>query len=179
MHSREKTRRRRDEPKYFYEVTWTNKTLLPGMDKSDPRPGCPSEAITDSVVRRIFGPNEQIAVLSNKFDPDFRLLHVGFRPIGRCIGYLSPVDLGEPPTPHVPPPTVRTSTAHPGVSPTDNKNDIEEAEREYYVSSILPALITIGVMLVVALIIVIVLVKYRRNQVTTTIKLMTLHNIIS
>lgn len=137
----------------YYELIWTNSSL-------SYREVCPVDHIKSSVVDRIFF--NDLDHISRIFEPDFELMAIQFTPLGNCSKMRSE-RLGTPPTAVFtvsPLPTTTTSTISPvSVGPSE-----EDTERAYYMSSILPALVTLVVMLFVALCVVCVLVRYRRSQ---------------
>lgn len=175
--SQKPSRSKREQPMFYYEAVWTNKSEL----LSSSGRGCPSEPINDNIVNRIFKGSEMDKLSNRLFEPDFRLLYIGFKAVGKCAEYMHAINMGELPVnvvnsgvngkgsknPALSPDLVKSSTLSPNVDTLD--------ESEYYVSSILPALVTIAVMLVISLVIVIILVRYRRNQDKTRFDVHTVH----
>lgn len=186
----------------FYEIIWTNRSISLNDDFDENK--CPIDLINDNIISRIFSSSHLTSSsstsgiinnnhhekkvdfdsVSKHFDPDFKLLHVSFRPVGHCVSQLSSYNLGEEPmeiilksTDHMRPDgdvISSTTSERPSVKTSASDNfDSEESEREYYMTAILPALITISVMLIIALIIVCLLVKYRRSQEKTVMNSMT------
>ena len=170
----------------FYEIVWTNKSLQ-NLE------ACPAEAINDNIINPIFK-RKSIEDISRSFEPDFSLLHIAFRPVGSCVNYLQNHRLGDEPvavfllnptsttqrTPVVTDEETDESQEgssnnkiNPILSRPSEDASFDESDREYYMTSILPALITITIMLIVALIIVCVLVRYRRSQEKTRFEVTT------
>jgi len=163
----------------YYEVIWTNKTTI--LDSMSVNPSCPEDLIRDVITGTLFSSND-LDRIGRHFDPEYRLLHIAFRPLGVCSKSMSSLRLGDEPVAVVTldgddgeverprgPSKIPTSSISSG--PTTPSE--EDSEREYYMTAILPAVITIGVMLIVALIIVCVLVKYRRSQEKTRFEVIT------
>lgn len=145
----------------YYEIVWTNSSLRY-------RDSCPYDAIESAIIDRLFNPmKHETTAISSYFEPEYTVVSVSLTPLGNCTRLMSERRLGKRPeistaTETPPTDTSTTSTNQPGVSVGTPGE--EDDERRYYMSSILPALITLVVMLVVALCVVCFLVRYRRSQ---------------
>lgn len=157
-HTKRRVSRELPHSSPYYEIVWTNSSLKH-------RDSCPVEAIQSSIIDKMFtGSSFETDQISRHFEPDFTVVTVAFTPLGNCSRRLQSIRLGAEPVIVVtvsPTESTTTSTNSPvSVGPRDDDDD----ETRYYMSSILPALITLVVMLIVALCVVCFLVRYRRSQ---------------
>lgn len=151
----------------YYEIVWTNKTLLLDPIASN----CPTNVINDNILNRLFSSRHDVESISRHFDPEYRLLHVAFRPMGGCSTALQSIQLGEQPVAVIDLDhnTTRTTVSgtvngQPVSERTPSEEEKEAAEEiDILMTSIVPAVAILVVLLSVTCVIVCCLASCRRR----------------
>lgn len=149
----------------FYEYSLTAKSF------ASINSNCPAEQIQRQVITRIFNvsnmePEARLAMLKKIFLPDYELVYLGFRSIGKCKNQISPTYIGTkliadrsqghdelltPTDQNLPP----TGPVQPSTTETTRTDDI-------LLRTIVPALLIIMIILLISCVLIVILVR-RRN----------------
>lgn len=162
-------RRRRSEAfegsfDQMYEFTWTNASE-PLIVKGS---GCPSNAIQDTIITKLFGGGDKFSTWDKIFAPKYRLISMEFSAAGKCLDYLTVKNSyrdGLKPTFL---PDLEQSEIRPDLPSTRGNPeppiDIRPGELEdYYLKTFVPLIAIFSAFLVLTFIIICVLIKCRRN----------------
>ena len=154
-------------PQSYYKIVWTNSSdaLLFYNNK------CPSHAIRESIHKKLFGGNYGFSEIEKKFGLKYKLIFVSFNTTERCLNYLSPNVIYKDNLK----PIFLTSKSDEEIEvysiPKSDQdlemidNEIDEQDiTEYYIKTIVPAMITILIMLLFSFILLCILIRYRKNN---------------
>ncbi|XP_074604934.1 uncharacterized protein LOC141858172 [Brevipalpus obovatus] len=148
----------------MYEFTWTNSSG-PLIVKGS---GCPSGAIQDTIITKLFGGGDKFSTWDKIFAPKYRLISMEFSAVGKCLDYLTVKNSyrdGLKPTFL---PDLEQSEIRPDLPSTmgnpEPPIDIRPGELEdYYLKTFIPLIAIFSAFLVLTFIIICVLIKCRRN----------------
>lgn len=151
----------------MYEFTWTNKTdaLLVQGNK------CPSQPIQNSIITKLYGGSVTFSTLEKIFSDKYRLMTVEFYAVGKCLNYFSNRALYrdnlKPNFISIDSDQDGTKEPHDfvdGEKTTINESDIRTNELEdYYVKTMAPLIVLVGIFLVLTCVIICILLKCRRG----------------
>ena len=152
----------------YYKFVWTNSSnpLLAYGNQ------CPSHAIQETIHKQLFGREGGFEEIEEAFKPKYRLIFVAFNATKKCSSSLSPNVIYKD---NLEPIFVTSEGEEEvevySISKTDqdldniDENEMEEQDiTEYYLKTIVPAMITIAVMLFISCILFCVLLRQRRKQ---------------
>ncbi|XP_053214846.1 dystroglycan 1-like [Panonychus citri] len=148
----------------MYEYVWTNKTE-PLLAKGGE---CPSTDIQDYILSKLFQPESNFETWDEKFADKYRVMSIEFKPVGKCSNYMTNREMyRDNMKPNIIPEKDLKS------QPNDNVNYGQPASKDYevhanelddyYLRTIIPAIGTVAILLVVLCVIVCILVKCRKD----------------
>jgi len=155
----------------YYEIVLTNKSLM--LDPEGASSKCPVDVIEDSIIRKIFKNinHHDIDSLSRFFDPEYRLLHISFKPLASCVRHLETYRTGEEPVAvmdpiidSIPKEKENKTRSTPGVSQEPTPSLEDEDETDIYMTTIMPAMIIVAALLLISFILICCLTCFRRRQ---------------
>uniref|UniRef100_T1KAE7 Peptidase S72 domain-containing protein n=1 Tax=Tetranychus urticae TaxID=32264 RepID=T1KAE7_TETUR len=148
----------------MYEYVWTNKTE-PLLAKGGE---CPSTDIQTHILHKLFKPDTTFETWDEKFADKYRIMSIEFKPVGKCSNYMTSREVyRDNVKPNIIPERDITHETVDNVNygqPTSKDYDVHTNELDdYYLRTIIPAIATVAVLLVVLCVIVCILVKCRRD----------------
>ncbi|RWS22403.1 dystroglycan-like protein [Leptotrombidium deliense] len=150
--------KREIDQQYYYELIWTNVSSAITNDSN-----CASEIIQDKIVNPIFSDSENDFVsIRQKLEPDFNLLHMAFKPMGKCVGLMSEREIGMKPI------VITTSSAIPSTGTdaesTTDATEASEISPEEYVSVTAAIALAVIVVAFCCVILAILCIRFIRKQ---------------
>ena len=135
---------------------------------------CPGDQIQRDVVTPLFNvsnvdPEARLAMLRELFLPDYELVYVGFRSIGKCKNQISPTYMGAKMVAEL------RSTEYDEIftttelsllssGPVQPSQTATTREDEILLRTIVPALLIIVIILLISCLLIVMLVRFRRNH---------------
>ena len=151
--------------KTFYEYVISNTRSYASTAAN----ACPADQLQRDIVTRLFNvsnldPEARLAMLKDLFLPDYELVYVGFRSIGKCKNQISPTYMGSKMIAEF-----RTSndpllTTTELSLPQQPSTTATSHEDEILLRTIVPAILIIIIILLISCLLIVILIRFRRNH---------------